>query len=189
MAACPYCGVYSLDHHHIIDEAEFEQDRLMLEPGVFYFLVTMAFLFLNHDFPVDPSTICAFCDQPWPKEPSKELMDLYARIRQRAKPQPRFGNARGLRAPMKVFIDMCVMHRNETTVIPEGLAQGWPSKIDFDAIPHRLWKLKSKLEKIIDCPASGYFYEMAKTDIEENGILSMSSIQGQFKTFQKTQPG
>ena len=138
---------------------------------------------------VDPKTLCAFCDEPWPKEPSKELTDLFARIRPRAWPQPRYRNACGLQAPVEVFIDLCNMHRNETTVIPEGLAQGWPSEIDFDAVPQRLWKLKSKLEKIINHPAGGYFYEMAKTDIKEMGGLAMGSMRGQFAAFQKTQPG
>lgn len=28
----------------------------------------------------------------------------------------------------------CRLHEDERTVIPEGLARGWPSKVDFDGI-------------------------------------------------------
>ncbi|KDQ18972.1 hypothetical protein BOTBODRAFT_91809, partial [Botryobasidium botryosum FD-172 SS1] len=79
----------------------------------------------------DPSTLCPFCDEPWPENPSDELTALLEKLRLKAWPDPRFGNPGGLKAPISAFINLCQLHRSEAQYIPEGIRRGWPTKIDF----------------------------------------------------------
>ncbi|KAF8328450.1 RTC4-like domain-containing protein [Cantharellus anzutake] len=138
---------------------------------------------------IDPSTICPFCDEPWPSDPSAELTNLLARARRKAWPHKRYTNPEGLKAPLEAIIDLCNTHRSEASIIPEGIAKGWPSEIDFDAIPNRLWKLKPALQKLIDFPSGWHFFDIAKKDIQQFGAAATNSTRGQFSTFSRTQPG
>ena len=105
-------------------------------------------------------------------------------------PSPRPTNRHGL--SMKTFtsfIQICAQHRNETTIIPQGLRQGWPHEIDFDALPRRLKPVRAQLAAIICNPTGSPFYQDAMKELQELGPLVTLSARGQYVTFQKGRPG
>ncbi|KAG8931438.1 hypothetical protein FRC02_002716 [Tulasnella sp. 418] len=150
--------------------------------------------------PIDYSTLCAFCDEPLPMNPSRSLQRLFEQIKPRARKQPRPTNPLGLTAPFTVYIQYCHNHRAEKNYIPDGLRRGWPKKIDFSAIRSRLQKPKNMkvLRMIVDGSGEraewgkdgrGYFWDLAKYDVQSRGSRVANSVQGQMDTFETTQPG
>ncbi len=111
------------------------------------------------------------------------------RVRRKAWPNKRYTNPEGLKAPLEAIIDLCNLHRSEVSIIPEGIAKGWPSEIDFDAIPSRLWKLRPKLQDLIDHPSGWHFFEIAKEDVEVLGSMVTNSTRGQFSASSRTRAG
>jgi hypothetical protein len=136
----------------------------------------------------DPSTICPFCDEEWPAKLSIELTALREKLLKYSKPIKRFRNPEGHTAPISVFIDLCVMHRNETSIIPNGIARGFPTAIDFDALLQRVIDLRDHLQAIITSP-KGHFFKMVMEDVKEMGMRRLSGITGQLATFRKVRPG
>lgn len=138
---------------------------------------------------VDHDTLCPFCDEPLPPQPSSRLQRLIERARLHARAQPRVANSKGLIAPFAIFIGACNQHRDETTVIPEGVAQGWPTNIDFDAIPTRLKAMRPRLLSFIERPNTSTFFQKAMEDVASMGALASVGAQGQLAAFQRSRPG
>lgn len=133
--------------------------------------------------------LCPFCDEPWPEKPTVKLLALRAVALRHAVPSPRTANPDGWSASSFVsFIEVCNRHRNETTTIPDGLRQGWPSEINFDALPRRLNLLKSQLAAFVKDPASSSFFR-ATSDLDDPGSLHSSSMEGRLLIFKRSQPG
>ncbi|KZP01572.1 hypothetical protein CALVIDRAFT_551954 [Calocera viscosa TUFC12733] len=137
----------------------------------------------------EPKQICPFCDEPWPEQPSKRLTALLDQITAQAWKEPRYANPNGLSAPMEIFVTLCTLHRSESSHIPEGIAQGWPTSIDFRAIAARLQVKKHRLAKFIIDPSVSPFFQAAKNDIIEKGARVAASAFGQYETFERCQPG
>ncbi|KZT59479.1 hypothetical protein CALCODRAFT_191653 [Calocera cornea HHB12733] len=133
--------------------------------------------------------LCPFCDEPWPERPSKRLTALLDQVKLHAWKDPRYSNPDGFSAPMEVFVTLCTLHRSESSHIPEGIAEGWPTKIDFGGIPARLGQKKHALKKIVDDPSLSPFFQAAKNDILEKGARVAASAFGQYETFERCQPG
>ena len=105
-------------------------------------------------------------------------------------PSPRPGNPKGLIArPFTLFIKLCTQHRNETTIIPYGLDQGWPREIDFDALPNRVKLIRTQLAAIIINPIGSPFYQDAAAEVEASGVLYASGMQAQYWSFDRGYPG
>ncbi|EJU03670.1 hypothetical protein DACRYDRAFT_77371 [Dacryopinax primogenitus] len=133
--------------------------------------------------------LCPFCDEPWPERPSKRLTELLKQVKPRAWKDPRYSNPDGLSAPLEIFVSLCTLHRSETSHIPEGIAQGWPTTLDFNRIPKRLEQRKDSLKAIISSPSASPFFQAAKNDIFEKGTRVAGSVFGQYETFERCQPG
>ena len=138
---------------------------------------------------VNDESLCPFCDEPLPRYPSERLQTLLDRAISYARPQPRSSNSEGLTAPFATFTTVCNQHRNETTVIPEGVAQGWPMHIEFDALPARLRSLRSRLQLLIENPKKSTFFQDVLKDVASMGALAAVGAQGQLVAFQRTRPG
>jgi hypothetical protein len=156
---------------------------------------------------VDLSTLCPYCDEPLPCNPTPQLNDLLATAKQQSYGDPRPQNPFGLKAPLAIYISACQRHRFETHLLPEALEKGWPQSIDFKEVPKRVESMKSALEDLIidvdDCndnessvyddtrsPRSrSIFWRELKKEIQKQGSRTTTGVKGQFSTFEKTQPG
>jgi hypothetical protein len=138
---------------------------------------------------VDPSTICPYCDEPWPSAPSPTLVSLLERTKRRSYADPRPGNALGLKAPLAAFVELCQRHSFEMTHLPLALARGWPTRIDFASIPKRIGAFRKELGRLIGRPDESQFWREVRDDVKEVGRNKVVSVSGQYATFERTQPG
>jgi hypothetical protein len=135
-------------------------------------------------------SLCPFCDEPWPEEPTSKLLALRATAVAHAVPSPRPRNSKGLSAAnFALYAPLCAQHQNEMKTIPEGHEEGWPNEIDFDALPRRLNSVKLYLEALVNDPTKSPFYQDVTNELEASGSTSQSSISGQYATFDKCRPG
>lgn len=92
---------------------------------------------ISHPIPsLDPTTLCQYCDEPWPENPSAELSRMRAGYDKQTRIRPRSLNALGRQSSTNIAASLCDMHRNESIIIPAGLAEGWPATIDFEALTY-----------------------------------------------------
>ena len=99
---------------------------------------------------VDPSTLCPWCDDILPHNPSEGLLSMIALARQRSVPSPRPGNCLGLKAAIPVFAAVCSAHEFENYEITIALAEGWPTDVDWRVFIQRVIALRGYLRRIID---------------------------------------
>jgi hypothetical protein len=87
------------------------------------------------------------------------------------------------------------------------MEKGWPQSIDFKKVPKRVEKMKDALEAIITDTdihsdtedsvhddargprARSDFWREIKKQIKKQGSRTVTSVKGQFASFEKTQPG
>ncbi|KAG0703949.1 RTC4-like domain-containing protein [Suillus ampliporus] len=156
---------------------------------------------------VDPSTVCPYCDESLPRNPTPLLKNLLATAKRKSYSDPRPRNPRGLKAPLGIYISACQRHRFETHSLPEAMEKGWPQTIDFKKVPKRIERMKGALEAIIidadnrsdnedsvDDDARGprarsVFWRELKKEIKKRGSRTVTGVKGQFASFEKTQPG
>ncbi|KAG1860270.1 RTC4-like domain-containing protein [Suillus subalutaceus] len=156
---------------------------------------------------IDPSTVCPYCDEPLPRNPTPQLENLLATAKRKSYPDPRPRNSSGLKAPLGIYISACQRHRFETHSLPEAMEKGWPQSIDFKKVPKRVEGMKGALEAIItdtdihsdnedsvEVDARGPrarsdFWKEIKKQIKKQGSRTVTGVKGQFASFEKTQPG
>ncbi|KAG2040111.1 RTC4-like domain-containing protein [Suillus americanus] len=156
---------------------------------------------------VDPSTVCPYCDEPLPCNPTPQLKNLLATAKRKSYPDPRPRNSRGLKAPLGIYISACQRHHFETHTLPEAMEKGWPQSIDFKKVPKRVEGMKGALDAIItdtdihsddedsvEDDARGPrvrsdFWREIKKQIKKQGSRTVTGVKGQFASFEKTQPG
>ncbi|KAI5116349.1 hypothetical protein M0805_002254 [Coniferiporia weirii] len=137
----------------------------------------------------DPNTLCPYCDMPFPTDPSPLLTNMVNRIRKISYRDPRPSNALGLKAPLLSYVNMCQRHQFEATLLPQARAKGWPTYINFTALPVRVKALKSQLESYMLNKESSLFWLELKKEIDKKGVRRVMGISDQFNTFEKSQPG
>ncbi|KAG8685269.1 hypothetical protein FRC09_014858, partial [Ceratobasidium sp. 395] len=82
---------------------------------------------------VDPKDLCPFCDELLPDNPSPDLLRTMAELKLLAQPEPRHRNPFGLTAPLTTFINLCHMHRAESTYVQRGKENHWPVTINWNS--------------------------------------------------------
>ncbi|KAA1125553.1 hypothetical protein PGTUg99_018938 [Puccinia graminis f. sp. tritici] len=80
-------------------------------------------------------------------------------------------------------------HNNETEVIPMGLAQGWPTSIDFAALYTRVKSLSGHLWMIARKEHPSEFFENALLDWATLGRTKCQSVFYDINSFDVEQPG
>ncbi|OAX33804.1 hypothetical protein K503DRAFT_725367 [Rhizopogon vinicolor AM-OR11-026] len=156
---------------------------------------------------VDPSTVCPYCDEPLPHNPTPQLKTLLATAKRKSHADPRPRNPCGLKAPLGVYISACQRHHFETHILPEAIENGWPQSINFKKVPKRVEGMKGALEAIIadadkcnededsgdvdprDLRIGSFFWREVKKEIKKQGSRTVTGVKGQFTSFEKTQPG
>ena len=98
----------------------------------------------------DPSTLCPWCDETLPNNPSQSLLAMIAIARQRSFRAPRPGNRLGLRAEVPVFAGVCSAHELEKYDMVMALAEDWPTSVDWTVFITRIIALQSYLQRIVD---------------------------------------
>lgn len=85
----------------------------------------------------------------------------------------------------------CAAHAAEDDVIPDGERRGWPTDVDFDALPVRIKALRSKLTAIVKSPRerSQVFFHGALKEWKENGARVMGGVMAQMSGMARSQPG
>ena len=166
-----------------------------------------AYILVFLDPNIDPSTLCPWCDQQLPTDPTPRLKSLIEFVRSKSYSAPRPSNPLGLGAPLTASVAVCQRHRFESHQIPKAQAKGWPTKIDFVQVKPRVEALRSKLEALVldepsdadnlilpdkdeekprdNCP---FWMEMVK-EVKSKGTRAVASSKGQFANFKAFQPG
>lgn len=108
----------------------------------------MCVVFLDPN--VDPATLCPWCDETLPPNPTPYLTTLIATTRKLSRPDSRPTNPLGFRAPPSAFVGVCQRHRFESYEIPRADQRGWPTSIEWHALRGRVEALKDKLKEIVD---------------------------------------
>lgn len=143
--------------------------------------------------PVDPSTLCPFCDEKLPPKPSPLYQSLLEAAKRKAYPDPRPTNPRGLKALMSVYVASCKRHRFEAHQIPEAIAKGWPTDINFGRVRERVENLNVGLAKLVrgegGARNESIYWTTVIKEVQKVGSRAVSGVKGQFESFEKTQPG
>jgi hypothetical protein len=142
---------------------------------------------------LDPSSLCPFCDEKLPLNPSPFYRTLLEAARRKAYPDPRPTNPRGLKAMMGIYISSCKRHRFEAHQIPEAIAKGWPTDINFGKVRERVERLADGLAKLVRDEGSAreesVYWTIVMMEVRKLGSRAVSGVKGQFESFEKTQPG
>ncbi|KAI0630608.1 RTC4-like domain-containing protein [Trametes polyzona] len=159
---------------------------------------------------VDPKTLCPWCDERLPSNPTPHLVSLMASARRRSYPDDRPSNPSGLRAPPAVFVNVCQRHRFERVWIPRARRRGWPTSIEWSKLRGRVERLKEQLKAIVDDVDEDFapmaatnetakkgerprkdneFWQDIVRNVREQGSRQTTGLRGQFLHFNKTQPG
>ncbi|KAI9508176.1 RTC4-like domain-containing protein [Russula earlei] len=141
----------------------------------------------------DPWNLCPFCDEKLPPNPSPFYRSLFEGARRKAHPDPRPSNPLGLKALMGVYIASCKRHRFEAHQIPEAMAKGWPTDIDFGRVRRRVERLSGRLAKLVrdegNAREESIYWTTVTKEVRKLGSRAASGVKGQFESFEKTQPG
>lgn len=126
---------------------------------------------------------CPFCGSPMQNPSSKlQAMIHYWLLRQR--------QGQDLRPTDTLAV--CQRHRDEKDVIPQGLAQGWPAKIDFRNLRRRISDPSQRylrvLEEHVLTPERSVWFQHVKLRRESIGKKASSGVV-QIDTFHERQPG
>ena len=171
--------------------------------------VTRRIVFLNPA--IDPKTLCPWCDEPLPSDPTAHLRALIAAAKRISHRDDRITNPLGLHAPLTASISVCQRHRFERNWVPRARKRGWPTTIDWDALSGRIVRLRNHLQAIVDdvdeefapevsgvgagAGGSGRprkenkFWEEVVKNVKQQGSRWTTGVRGQFQHFNKTQPG
>ncbi|KAJ7042083.1 hypothetical protein C8F04DRAFT_946486, partial [Mycena alexandri] len=143
---------------------------------------------------VDESTLCPFCDQSMPTQPTQILVGMLEAARLKSVPECRPGNRFGLRLIVPVAAPVCVRHEFEKNLLPMAIAQGWPTELDLVDLEQRIKQKKP----IFDALVNNRDWEAGKGPRYDNilwldAVLATQSgrggLAGNILTFNKVQPG
>ena len=141
----------------------------------------------------DPSSLCPFCDEKLPPNPSRLYRSLLEAARRKAYSDPRPTNPQGLKAQMGIYVASCKRHRFEAHQIPEAIAKGWPTDIDFGKVRERVERRADQLTKLVrdegNAREESIYWTAVMTEVRKLGSRAASGVKGQFESFEKTQPG
>lgn len=198
----------NMEHNNYADASQFD-DSCKLNTSIEVHALTRDFaVFLDPS--VDPSTLCPYCDEPLPSEPTPYLTSLLESTRKKSYPDARPSNPLGRKAPLATFIAVCQRHRFESVELPEARRKHWPTAIRFELVRERVENMKDRLEAIIrdvDIIKDGdsddddddgvekgprkksVFWQDIKKQVKKKGSRAVVGVNGQFASFEKTQPG
>ncbi|KAL8276991.1 hypothetical protein RQP46_010626 [Phenoliferia psychrophenolica] len=140
---------------------------------------------------VDNGPLCPFCSAPLPDSPSARLVDLqkYLVSQPHARPNRTAKNPNGVRLPVVETASFCRKHDEERTIIPEGIAHGWPQTIDWDKLDDRVARKTEHLTNVIFKQIPCDFLTAAKVEWETKGARKMNNVLSEWGSFDIELPG
>lgn len=72
--------------------------------------------------------------------------------------------------------EFCFIHFAEISVTSDGVANNYPSEINFEKLPDRIHKFKDNLLEIINGTADSYYRDRALKYYKKNGRKSASPV-------------
>ncbi|KAJ7440906.1 RTC4-like domain-containing protein, partial [Mycena galericulata] len=162
---------------------------------------------------IDPKTLCPYCDRLLPDNPSDVLEQLLGETFRRTYRDVRPDNPLGRKGPITAFAAVCQRHMLESVELPRAVANGWPMSIDWYDVEDRVLSMKGDLKRILRDPGRPINYSNGEAvltgqeagmngprmrcmfwisllkELELNGSRRVNGVEGQFATFEKTQPG
>ncbi|KAI0299152.1 hypothetical protein BC826DRAFT_1119025 [Russula brevipes] len=94
---------------------------------------------------------------------------------------------------MGIYVASCKRHRFEAHQIPEAIAKGWPTNIDFGKVRERVERLSGDLAKLVrdegNAREDSVYWTTVMKEVRKLGSRAASGVKGQFESFEKTQPG
>jgi len=133
---------------------------------------------------VDAKEMCPYCDEPWPSNPSQQLIEIRRKIDAISSPDPgpHSNNPNHHRTnPAVRAAAVCVQHRFETSVLPEGIAAGYPQNIDFKDLPRRIRALKPALDELVEDASPSPFYDFFEAAVTDMGWNRAIGTPGQYR--------
>ncbi|EJD32511.1 hypothetical protein AURDEDRAFT_178410, partial [Auricularia subglabra TFB-10046 SS5] len=104
-----------------------------------------------------PPRLCPYCDQALAENLSDTFEDMLLSARAKSWRTRRAANPGALKAPFSVTANVCERHRFEAKMLPRALRLGWPTAIDFDALPARVRAHRPVLDFVLADPSAGSF--------------------------------
>ena len=114
-----------------------------------------------------------------------------ARLKPLSRPAPTTYNRYAVSLPMIQSINVCTLHRSETSQLPNAIAKGWPTEIDWADVQRRIRDpaMIRELNKVILAKEGSVFYGFAKEQAEKIGSVLARTAKGQYEVATKSQPG
>lgn len=128
----------------------------------------------------DPSTLCPWCSETLPENPTDTLLSMMQVARAKSRPHPRPGNALALKAKLGHHAHVCVRHRLELEASATAKANGWPYPIDFRVLGNRVQEMKGDLSVFIFQKDRSVFWQDLRDKIELMGINRALSIRSTY---------
>ncbi|KAG5649399.1 hypothetical protein H0H81_004106 [Sphagnurus paluster] len=139
------------------------------------------FDFDNDDIPLDPTKVCPYCDEKWPKVPSAELLHQRETLEKMSFPDPGPHSANPLHqqiVPAVCAASFCSLHRFETTVIDIAVREKWPQTVDWVKFENRIWRSQAAIQTIIQDPSSSLFHQILQVTVSNLGSLDRALGSG-----------
>ncbi|GAA5884755.1 hypothetical protein JCM16303_005260 [Sporobolomyces ruberrimus] len=146
----------------------------------------------TEEIEIDPSTLCPFCDQELPTDPSDRLVSLKEYLLDRPHIEPRLSarNSEAKYLPIVEIASFCQLHKTEKIVVPEGVKQGYPLKIDWKGLPRRIEQdIAPHLSEVILGEIASRFVERANKDWERHKGFKRTNITAEWDSFHFEEPG
>lgn len=88
-------------------------------------------------------------------------------------------------------INVCTLHRSETSHLPAAVAKGWPTEIDWVDVRRRIRdpEMIKELNKVVSAKEASVFFGFAKEQAEKLGSMLARTAKGQYEVATKSQPG
>ena len=144
------------------------------------------------------ASCCAYCDEPMPPQQSEKLLQLQIRLDSKstldgvnghdASQNPHHRYIR----PFTATVEYCAQHRFEGTVVPTAhLNTTWAAAlpVDFGVLRHRVERLKSKLDLIVNAPFDNIFFRDLCQSTKGQGLSQALGSAGEYTSFKKTSAG
>ena len=132
---------------------------------------------------VDAKEMCPYCDEPWPSNPSQQLIKIQCKIDTISSPDPgphSDNQNHCCTSPAICAAAVCVQHLFENSVLPEGIAAGYPQNIDFKDLPQRIHALKPALDELVEDASPSLFYHFFEAAVSDMGWNRAIGTPGQY---------
>lgn len=88
-------------------------------------------------------------------------------------------------------INVCTLHRSETSHLPAAVAKGWPTEIDWSNVRKRVRDpaMVAELNQVVYAKETSVFFGFAKEQAEKLGSMLARTAKGQYEVATKSQPG